>query len=321
MAAATSSSSALMCASAPATHTGCKCCACVDALLCGVCHEVLRDAVEASGSDAACGHIYCSTCVNLELSQRQGCPVCQAPLTREMLRPNVAIRRLTAALPRFRCPGCDTETTFTGADSLLHKERVSCPIAGCEETWPACSESSGHIHKHRHQCPSSLFPCAACSGWVKRSELGQHLNSCWNGRTMRQTFQVPYPGEANDEFTDWGINWAVQHDLDRDDGLTLAGLGLPCVQLLYGKSVLDTMKPQVSIKVDVRHPITTAVIHSVTIDDVLLDGPLSEDGPMTRNVNQRIMTFAELEALGAINSKRHIDWLWVDLHITVKKLV
>jgi len=69
-----------------------------EADLCGICCEVLEDAVETQ-----CGHTFCDKCIRGWLKQREVCPQDQNPLTWGDCRPMVRDRRRILGL-RVKCP-------------------------------------------------------------------------------------------------------------------------------------------------------------------------------------------------------------------------
>jgi len=73
-----------------------------DSDLCGICCEVLDDAVETQ-----CGHPFCEKCIRGWLQQREVCPQDQTPLKWADCRPMVRDRRRILGL-RVKCPfdGC-----------------------------------------------------------------------------------------------------------------------------------------------------------------------------------------------------------------------
>jgi len=71
--------------------------------LCGICCEVLRDAVETG-----CGHAFCEKCIKGWLSQRQVCPQDQTALTWADCRPMVRDRRRILDM-KVKCPYCETK--------------------------------------------------------------------------------------------------------------------------------------------------------------------------------------------------------------------
>jgi len=71
--------------------------------LCGICCEVLQDAVETN-----CGHAFCEKCIRNWLVKRNVCPQDQSPLTWEDCRPMVRDRRRILDL-KVKCPWCSKQ--------------------------------------------------------------------------------------------------------------------------------------------------------------------------------------------------------------------
>uniref|UniRef100_A0A8D2IHY2 Uncharacterized protein n=1 Tax=Varanus komodoensis TaxID=61221 RepID=A0A8D2IHY2_VARKO len=69
---------------------------------CPICHEYLTNAVSVD-----CGHNYCQTCILRHCSMKEDfgeevtCPLCQAPIQRENIRPNWPLRNLVEMIKHF----------------------------------------------------------------------------------------------------------------------------------------------------------------------------------------------------------------------------
>uniref|UniRef100_A0A8D2IXG3 Uncharacterized protein n=1 Tax=Varanus komodoensis TaxID=61221 RepID=A0A8D2IXG3_VARKO len=69
---------------------------------CPICHEYLTNAVSVD-----CGHNYCQTCIlsHCRMKEHFGeevtCPLCQAPIQRENIRPNWPLRNLVEKIKHF----------------------------------------------------------------------------------------------------------------------------------------------------------------------------------------------------------------------------
>ncbi|XP_044282095.1 tripartite motif-containing protein 10-like [Varanus komodoensis] len=107
---------------------------------CPICHEYLTNAVSVD-----CGHNYCQTCIlsHCRMKEHFGeevtCPLCQAPIQRENIRPNWPLRNLVEKIKHFplRLP----------KENLCrkHKEKLSlfCTEDG-ELVCVDCDKSSEH---------------------------------------------------------------------------------------------------------------------------------------------------------------------------------
>jgi hypothetical protein len=276
-----------------------------EALLCRVCLKVVRDAMEASGSDLACGHVFCASCIVPLVADTEECPVCKKPLTNAMLRPNHTIRRLLAAPLSVRCPGC-------GEITCPYLQMVACPLR-CGTVWPACSQREG---TPQHRCPNTPYPCTTCGKWIKKADILDHLNACrWQGRVMQHAFIVP-KGQNTDCISDSGINWHVRLTFNAD-GLTLEGVTLADNQVLYQDLHKKWDVYLSSITATVRHPVDARVISTVEIKDVKLSGAPGSD---PANIMRPLIRKAELTAVGADDPMSYIDWCWVHLSIVVERI-
>ncbi|KAJ9453760.1 hypothetical protein DIPPA_31493 [Diplonema papillatum] len=79
-------------------------------LLCGICHEIARDAHVTDD----CGHLFCKRCIDEALAHAERCPVCRKPrcVTRRDLR---ASRQIGGLAVRCANPPCAWEGEAAGA--------------------------------------------------------------------------------------------------------------------------------------------------------------------------------------------------------------
>jgi len=90
-------------------------------LRCSICTDVYIDPVFSSGKP--CQHVFCRSCIDEALRQRQQCPSCRAPLKKQRLQPHQAIRSLLDELS----VNCEAGCSWTGRQDAYPAHVAACP--------------------------------------------------------------------------------------------------------------------------------------------------------------------------------------------------
>ena len=140
---------------------------------CSICHDVLRDPVEAynvedDGKDEAdpCCHLFCFSCISKWLLNHNSCPECRKYLTLNHLHRAVRLKRKIWAL-KVRCTrfelGCEGIGAL-GRDGVFwkeHEKKCQYRTQSCDYCGMSILKSS--FAKHRlSQCEKRPTPCESC---------------------------------------------------------------------------------------------------------------------------------------------------------------
>ncbi|KAH6920509.1 hypothetical protein HPB50_028503 [Hyalomma asiaticum] len=130
-------------------------------LLCGICHDVLCEAVECP-----CRHVFCLRCI----ASQRSCPLCQQQLTEAQLIPVLPLVNKMISKLQVKCPHRALGCTLKVPLGRLNEHTQTCQYksAVCE----SCTVLAGHT---QDECPKRLVRCSRrCHQYVCADVLDTH---------------------------------------------------------------------------------------------------------------------------------------------------
>eukprot|EP00301_Raphidiophrys_heterophryoidea_P015065 c23586_g1_i1.p1 GENE.c23586_g1_i1~~c23586_g1_i1.p1 ORF type:complete len:447 (+),score=69.24 c23586_g1_i1:55-1341(+) len=147
---------------------------------CGVCKDVLEDAVQTP-----CDHCFCSACIQPTISSSLDCPQCHSRVLANQLKPVMRVFRNMLKSQSLRC-------VFVGCGAFMKLEQIAeheqaCPFGPSNCPHGNCPYARGtHLslqrqdrHKHLETCEYRSIECSqGCGVRVEFANLSKHIKKC-----------------------------------------------------------------------------------------------------------------------------------------------
>ncbi|KAK7093371.1 cell death abnormality protein 1-like isoform X2 [Littorina saxatilis] len=144
-------------------------------LLCGVCRDLMRDAVET-----VCGHHYCQGCLQQAMRFRSLCPICRQELGSNDVHPLIGVRR-EINYSIVYCTHKDVGCTHIGPLGEMEDRH----LPQCDFNPTDCQNMCGvkvaprNMAMHlEYSCSLRILLCARCGLPVQFSDFERHIDSC-----------------------------------------------------------------------------------------------------------------------------------------------
>lgn len=154
--------------------------------LCPICTEICRNPVitfnpSNTNNNEACGHSFCSECIQRALEMKRECASCRSSLQSNQLIPDMRLRRAIGSL-RVKCSNsnCDWTGEFgrEGENLSKHVNSSACGLVQCPNSNCTVKLSRDSIPRHQSQCEYRQYPCQYCSFTIVYRQKSDHALTC-----------------------------------------------------------------------------------------------------------------------------------------------